>query len=155
MKSLRNLICTVLMTMAMAVAGDGEDLEDRSSTSIPLITAGGVVREEGVGTVYCSDPHCFGCNVSRVLAQSGSFIGVPTSSVQVPLTAAGGAAQPESLNSMLRRIFDQNGEDTMQALDENFEVLVLHLVPFPSVPSVPSADGDAASNGGVSADGAE
>jgi hypothetical protein len=72
--------------------------------------------------------------------------------VQVPLTAVGGAAEPESLNSILRRIIQENREDTMQALDETLGVLVLHLVP---VPSVPSADGDAASNGGVSADGAE
>ena len=141
----------------MAVAVDGEDLEgSRTNTSNPLSTAGGAVREEGVGTVYCEDPHCFGCNVSRALAQGGSFIRVPTSSVQVPLTALGGAAEPESLNSILRRIIQENREDTMQALDETFGVLVLHLVPVPvPVPSVPSADGDAASNGGVSADGAE
>ena len=110
------------------------------------------MREEGVGTVYCSDPHCFGCNVSRVLAQSGSFIGVPTSSVQVPLTAVGGAAQPESLNSILRRIIQENRENPMQALDETFGALELNLVPVFSVPSV---DADVASNGGVSADGAE
>jgi len=135
----------------MAVAGDGEDLEDRSSTSNPLSTAGGAVREEGVGTVYCGDPHCFGCNVARALAQGGSFMGVPTSSVQIPLTAVGGAAEPESLNSILRRIVQENREDPMQALDETLGVLVLHLVPV----SVPSVDGDAASNGGVSTDGAE
>ena len=94
------------MTMAMAVAGEGEDLEDRSSTSNPLSTA---VREEG-------------------------------------------AAGPESLNSILRRIIQENRENPMQALDETFGALELNLVPVFSVPSV---DADVASNGGVSADGAE
>ena len=144
MKSLRNLVCTVLMTMAMAVAMDDEDTERGSTASRPA------VPEEGLEdrAVYCSDPHCFGCNLSRVLAESGSFIRVP-SSVQVPLTAVGGAGEPESLNSILRRIIQENRENPMQALDETFGVMVVHLVP---VGPIPSANGSSAGDRDPSAD---
>ena len=100
---------------------DDEDTELRSTASRPA------VPEEGLEyrAVYCSDPHCFGCNLSRVLAESGSFIRVP-SSVQVPLTAVGGAGEPESLNSILRRIFQENRAN---------EVMVVHLVPVGPIPS--------------------
>ena len=176
MKSLRNLVCTVLMTMAMAVAGDdSSDEEDTpgesrsrifpeergnagriNSASHPLVTDDGAASVQGIEVAETRWPHCgrlgcFGCDLLQALLQDGQ-LDVTAGSNSVLRSATGipveGAAEPESLNSILRRIAQQNPENQMQVYGTS-GLMVVHLVP---VGPIPSSNGSLAEHRDPSAD---
>jgi len=154
MKSLRNLVCTVLMTMAMAVAmDDSSDEKDTpgesrspifpeergnaeriNSASHPLVTDDGAASVQGIEVAetrwtHCGRLGCFGCNLLQALLQDGQ-LDVTAGSNPVLRSATGipvgGADEPESLNIILRRIIQENPAN---------EVMVVHLVPVGPIPS--------------------
>jgi Fe-S cluster biogenesis protein NfuA len=144
-KSLRVLICAVLMTMAMAAATDASrDEEDLGERKRPIVPADGGASKnniEGKETTWahCGKLNCFKCNLVQALTQSVQLRKVTTGSNPVPTTfAAGDVTGLGSLNSLLSRVLQETNEPTMQALGGAFEVIAIR------VNSSADADADAA-----------